>query len=53
MKHVLDIVTALENEVALLEKTSAVNEDRATFDRIKFLIEDLKREIELNTPPRS
>ena len=49
VKHVLDIVAAIENELALLEETSLLMEDR-NLERIKFLIQDLKREIELNNP---
>jgi hypothetical protein len=56
MKQTLAIVDALEAEVARLEKALVVDKSAGNalpgsqFVRVKALISDLKREIELNGP---
>jgi ferredoxin-NADP reductase len=57
MKQTLAIVDALKEEVARLEKVLAVDikvgdkpPGETQIERIKALISDLKREIDINTP---
>jgi hypothetical protein len=56
MKQTLAIVDALQSEVARLEKALVVDvragnaQPSSQFARVKALISDLKREIELNAP---
>ena len=51
MKHTLDIVTALREEVSLLARACPPGESSGVhLKRINALISDLVREIEINGP---